>query len=178
MWLERAGEWIEKATQEPWVTKGYVVRTQQERDAYLAAQQAAADAAAAEAALLASMPAQFPTGVAVPVPDSAGQWFVLEPVADGEPVVALTASNSPLSPTEWVSIKAAAKARYDAERTARQSAISELGLTQAQIDSIKAYFDADVDTLFSGLTAGQRNFMKVQRALVKALTKQAVKEVR
>ncbi len=59
MWLERAGEWIERDSAEPWVTKGWTVRTQQERDAYVAAQQAAADAAAAAQALIDAMPAQF-----------------------------------------------------------------------------------------------------------------------
>ena len=64
------------------------------------------------------------------------------------------------------------------EAAAMQAAIDELGLTTNQIANIQAYFDADVDTLFSGMTANQRAFLKMQRALVKALAKREVKEVR
>ena len=122
MYLERNGEWIERDTAEPWVTKGWVVKTQAERDAYVAAQQAAADAAAAAVA---------------------------------------------------AEVAAAA-----AEAAAMQAAIDELGLTTNQIANIQAYFDADVDTLFSGMTANQRAFLKMQHALVKALAKREIKEVR
>ena len=175
MWLLRGtDEWIERDTAEPWVTKGYTVKTQQERDDFLASKQAAADAAAAEAALLATLPATFATGVAVQ--DDNGNWQEFVPV--GADVLAIQISNSPLDPATRDALKAAAVAELQAEETARQAAIDELGLTQAQITAVKAYFDADTDALFSNLNANQRNFLKVQQALVTMLTKREVGLVR
>jgi len=176
MWLERNGEWIERDTQEPWVTKGYTVKTDQERSDYLAAQQAAADEAATAAALEALIPAQFPTGVAVQDENDPTHWHKLAVVADE--VVPVQISNSPVDPAAWKAIYDAKLAERKAELTAQSAALTELNLTAQQITAIKNYFDADIDQLFSTLTANQRNCLKVQRALVKALTKQAVKEVR
>lgn len=123
-----------------------------------------------------AMPAQFANGVAVP--DTNGTWMVLAPIADNEPVIAVPASASPMTPGEWKAIYDAKKAEYLAERQARQAAIDELGLTQAQVDAVRSYFDADVDALFPAMSVAQRNFMKVQRALTKAITKREIKEVR
>ena len=67
---------------------------------------------------------------------------------------------------------------YIAERNVQAAAIAELGLTEQQIQAIHDYFNANVDTLFSALSVSQRRFLKVTMALVKALAKQAIKNVR
>jgi len=68
-------------------------------------------------------------------------------------------------------------AAIDAEASRRAAIRNELNLTAGQIAAIQAYFDADVDTLFSSLSANQRQFLKVQRAAVRYLLKQELKEV-
>jgi len=142
MWLERNGEWIERAAAEPWATKGWQVKTDQQRADYLAAQQAAADAATVEAALLATLPVQFATGIAVPIPNESGHWMLIHPVADGEPVIALQVSNSPLDPAKFKQLKAAALARYQAakaaDKTERDELKAKLAAVESDVAAIKA----------------------------------------
>jgi hypothetical protein len=80
----------------------------QAEQAALAAAQAAA--AASNAAVQAAMPQQFPTGIAVPVPDANGHFMLLQPQADGEPIVGIQISDSPINPATWQARKAAALA--------------------------------------------------------------------
>ena len=65
-----------------------------------------------------------------------------------------------------------------AERVNVNTVIAELNLTPTQIQAIRDYFAVDVDVLFSGLTVNQRRFLKITQALVKALAKQAIREIR
>jgi len=99
--------------------------------------QIAADAAAAaaQAALTAAMPAQFATGVAVPIPDQAGAWMLLQPVADGEPIVALAVSASPIDPVDWATRKAARLAAYEARKTARDAVRLDVAAQAGQAES-------------------------------------------
>jgi hypothetical protein len=64
-----------------------------------------------------------------------------------------------------------------AERIRRQTIKDELNLTAEQIDLIRQWAAADVDVLFSGLTAQQRRFLKIQHQLVRALAKRELKEI-
>lgn len=92
--------------------------------------------------------------------------------ADTMEVGAVTNSASPQ--TAWTE----QVAQWKAERDARATALSELNLTQAQIDAVHDYFAVDVDVLFSSLSVNQRKFLKVQRELVRALAKRELKAVR
>lgn len=68
--------------------------------------------------------------------------------------------------------------RQAKEEVEARQVIAELNLTPAQIQIIKDYFTADVDVVFSGLSAAQRKFLKTQQTLVKVLIKREVKELR
>lgn len=70
------------------------------------------------------------------------------------------------------------QARLTAERTALAAIATELNLTTNQVQAVKDYFNANVDTLFPTMNANQRKFLKVQQALLKALVKERLKEVR
>lgn len=121
-------------------------------------------------------PMQAKNGIAVPIPDQAGSWYVLQPTTNGA-VVALSVSGSPIG-SDWQTRKETALAAYQAEADAQASAIAALNLTAGQIAAIQSYFATDVDVLFANLTANQRAFLKVQQALIRALAKREVKELR
>lgn len=91
-----------------------------------------------------TMPAQFPHGVAVPVPEATGHWMLLYPLADGEPVVALQISDSPVDPSTWRARRDAALARYNAHRGRELKA------------AVEAAVDAVVEAYNARLPAAQR----------------------
>jgi hypothetical protein len=97
--------------------------------------------------------------------------YVMTLDSQGNPMTTLIAE-SPEVPFE------VRMARLTNEVSARAAIIAELDLTPAQVAAIQAYFTADIDTLFSNLTANQRQFLKVQRAIVRYMAKEKVKEVR
>jgi len=68
--------------------------------------------------------------------------------------------------------------RQAKEEVEAREVITELNLTPTQIQAIKDYFNADVDVVFSGLSAAQRKFLKTQQALVTVLVKREVKKLR
>lgn len=87
-------------------------------------------------------------------------------------MMATTNSNSPERPyaVQVLDLKR--------EQAAKAAVIAELNLTPAQVTAIKSYFTANVDTLFPAMTVNQRNYMKVERALVRALAKREIAETR
>lgn len=113
-YFEKSGAYYRFIDDGLWPARGYTVATAQQYTSYtnaVALAQAAADAAAASnAAVQAAMPQQFPTGVAVPVPDANGHFMLLQPQSDGEPIVGIQISDSPINPATWQARKAAALA--------------------------------------------------------------------
>jgi len=99
---------------------------------------------------------------------STNKWLIS--IADGE-VIGVQISASPEISMED------RRARLQAERIRRQTIKDELNLTEQQIDLIRQWAAADVDTLFSGMTAQQRRFMKIQHQLVRMLAKRELKEI-
>jgi hypothetical protein len=73
--------------------------------------------------------------------------------------------------------KAEAIAKHKSELARRQAVLDELDMTPQQIYRIKAYFDADIDSLFNNLNVNQRRFLEVQRALVRMLAKRELREL-
>jgi len=99
--------------------------------------------------------------------------------AEGTDQVLLTAEEATAGDLAQVAVETAAiQSAIAAEAEAQTSLAAELDLTPQQIDTIKQYFNADVDVLFANLSAGQRKFLNVQQGLLKYLMKRAVKEVR
>jgi hypothetical protein len=123
-----------------------------------AAIKAEADAAeAAQNALIAAMPAQFPTGVAVPIPDAEGHFMLLQPTADGAAVIAIQISDSPIDAAAWKARKDAALARIAAQKatlaadldTKRTASIKNAAAAQnvPQIRAALADMQAQIDAL-------------------------------
>lgn len=108
--------------------------TQAELDAREAQRQA--DQAAAEAA--ATLPAPFPTGIAVT--NSAGHWVKFVP--DGTNVVAETLaiqiSHSPLDPETAAQMEADAIAAHEAKKAANKSALATVKSEAAAANSVPA----------------------------------------
>jgi len=112
--------------------------------------------------------------ITVPMMDSSNVVGTARLLVDSETMEVAAVINTASPQHPW----SAQLAAWRADRDARAAALAGLNLTQAQIDAVQAYFAADVDTLFSGLSVGQRRFLNVQRALVKALVKREIKELR
>lgn len=85
-----------------------------------------------------TLPEQFPNGVAVPIPDQAGHWMLIQPVADGEPIISLQISDSPIDPATWKARKDAAHARYLAAKAALKA---EQDALKVQIADLKGKLD-------------------------------------
>lgn len=115
-----------------------------------------------------SQPVDFPNGIAIPTLTN-GTYYTITPTDEGELVV-VEAHASPYD-------LAAHQQRITDEYNRRQAIKAELDLTAQQISDIQAYFTADADALFPGMSAAQRKFLKVQRAAVRYLLKQEVKEL-
>jgi hypothetical protein len=123
-----------------WTGDRALMPTPAELDAIDAgALKAAADAAAA---LIAAMPAQFPTGVAVPIPDAAGHFMLLQPTADGAAVIAIKISDSPIDAAEW-------KARKDAALAAHDVKLARIDAIQTDLDQVETALD-QVDATMAG----------------------------
>jgi hypothetical protein len=99
---------------------------------------------------------------------STNKWLVT--IADGE-VIGVQISASPEIGMDE------RRTRLQAERTRRQAIKDELNLTSQQIDLIRQWADADIDTLFGNLNAQQRRFLKIQHQLVRMLAKRELKEM-
>jgi len=120
-------------------------------------------------------PAVFPEGIEAsmlvlsPSQTNGAGWAYL--ASDTGELIPVLAHESPW-PTQ-----AEFDARVEAEVARRKAIRDELNLTSEQIDLIRQWAAADVDTLFSGMTAQQRRFLKIQHGLVRALAKSALKEI-
>jgi hypothetical protein len=160
MWLERNGQWIERDSEQPWVTKGYTVKTDQERADYLVALQAAADAAAAQEAAQASLPAQFSTGVAVQ--DANGHWQKLVALPDEGEVVPVQISNSPPDPVTATQMEEAGKAARRAQRQLWRTDLRTIKTNMiANIDAVQA-----IDTTLTTAAGQQDQIRKLRTELI------------
>ena len=90
------------------------------------------------------------------------------------PDLSLIAITNSASPQKSMAEQLAA---YQVEQQRMESIRAELDLTAQQIDDIRAYMTADVDALFPTLTANQRKFFTVQRAVLRYLAKKELREI-
>jgi hypothetical protein len=80
-----------------------------------------------------TMPQQFPTGVAVP--DEQGNWQLLTAVANGEPVISLQISASPIDPQTWASLAA----------SNRTVALTDRQLNKTELRAIKSAMATNIN---------------------------------
>lgn len=78
------------------------------------------------------LPAQFPDGVAVPLPNR--QWVLIEPIADGEPPVTLVISHSPIG-ADWQELRRQGRAKYAEKKAAAEAEAAALKEKLAAVEA-------------------------------------------